>query len=249
MSGVRSVLVFILGLCTVLTGSAARAEPAAFSDAQKAGVEKIVHDYLVAHPEVLVEAMSVLRDRQQQAENEDRAKALKSNRTALFDDPAAPVAGNPKGNVSVVEFFDYSCPYCKSVEEDLHSLLKADGNVRLVLKEFPVLGANSVNAARAALAARAQGKYQEFHDALMTTRGQFTEDTILRIARSVGLDTDKLKEDMKAPEIEAALKANRGLAEALSIRGTPAFVIGDEVFPGAMDLNAFKQAVAAARKG
>lgn len=249
MTGLRFLVVAALGLWVAFAGAPARAEAPALSDAQKTAVEKVVHDYLVANPDVLVEAMSALRDRQQKAENEDRVKALKTNHAALYNDPAAPVAGNPKGDVTMVEFFDYACPYCKSVEEDLKKLLESDGKVRLVLKEFPVLGPNSMTAAKAALASRAQGKYVAFHDALMTTRGQFNEETVLRIARSVGIDTDRLKADMGSPEIEAALKANRAVAESLAIRGTPAFIVGDEVFPGAMDLAAFKQVVAAARKG
>ena len=237
-----------VGLCVLASGTAARADGVAMPQEQKAAIEQVVHDYLIAHPEVLVEAMSVLRDRQQQAEAEDQKKGLKEHHAALYDDPATPVAGNPAGDVTVIEFFDYSCPYCKSVEEDIQKLLKADDKVRLVLKELPVLGANSVMAAKAALAARAQGKYLAFHNALMTTRGQFSEESVLRIARSVGLDAERLKADMAAPEIAVLLKTNHVLAEALAIRGTPAFVIQDQVFPGAVDFNALSQAVAAARK-
>ena len=249
MKGVRVAIGALACMLAVAQGGPARAEAPALSDAQKTAVEKLVHDYLIGHPEVLVEAMTVLRDRQQQAETEDRAKALKAAHAALYDDPGTPVAGNPNGDVTLIEFFDYACPYCKSVEDDLQALLKSDGKVRVLLKEFPVLGANSVTAAKAALAARAQGKYVPFHNALMTTRGQFTEETVLRIARSVGLDTDRLKDDMAAPEIETVIKANHKLAEELTIHGTPAFIVGTEVYPGAMDLSQFRQVVAAARKG
>ena len=224
------------------------AETSSFSAAQKGEIERLVHDYLVKNPEVLVEAMTELRVRQQQAERDDLRKALVQHRVALLNDPQAPVAGNPAGDVTVVEFFDYSCPYCKSVEDDLKALLKGDDKIKLVLKEFPVLGQGSMLAARAALASRNQGKYPAFHEALMTNRGQFTEESLMRVAKSAGLDTDRLKTDMETPAIEAALAANGALAEALNIRGTPAFVIGDQLFPGVMDLKSMKKAVAELRK-
>ncbi|MEI6557475.1 MAG: DsbA family protein [Rhodospirillaceae bacterium] len=226
----------------------AAAEGTTFSGSQKAEIERLVHDYLVKNPEVLVEAMTELRSRQQQAENDSLRHALVEHRSALLNDPQAPVAGNLRGDVTVVEFFDYACPYCKSVEDNLKALLKADDKVRLVLKEFPVLGAGSMLAAKAVLAARAQGKYAALHEALLTARGQFSEESVMRIAQSVGLDTARLKSDMAAPEVEAALAANGALAEALNIRGTPAFVIGDQLFPGVMELKSMRQAVADARK-
>ncbi len=248
MTGVRCGVFAVVGLVALLAVPPARAEAPVLSGEQKTAIEKLVHDYLVEHPEVLVEAMTVLHDRQQQAENDDRRKALQQHQEALFNDPKAPVIGNPHGDVTMVEFFDYACPYCKSVEEDLHTLLKTDGKVRLVLKEFPVLGPNSVLAARAALAAQSQGRYEAFHEALMGTRGQFNEETLMRVARSVGLNTDRLKADMAGPEVEAAINANHELGDALAIHGTPAFVVKDEVYPGAMDLAGFKEAVAGARK-
>ena len=224
------------------------ADSASFSGAQKSEIEQLVHDYLVKNPEVLVEAMTELRARQQQAESDSLRKALVEHRAALVADPQTPVAGNPKGDVAVVEFFDYSCPYCKSVEDNLKTLLKADDKVRLVLKQFPVLGAGSVMAAKAALASRNQGKLPAFHEALMTNRGQFTEESLMRVALSVGLDTARLKADMASPAIEAALAANASLAEALNIRGTPAFVIGDQFFPGVIDLKVMERAIAEVRK-
>ncbi|MEI8395483.1 MAG: DsbA family protein [Rhodospirillaceae bacterium] len=249
MPGVRFFVCLLVGLGAALVGSPCRAEAPALNEVQKAAVENLVHDYLVKNPEVLVEAMGVLRERQAQAETADRRKGLKENRAALLNDPDAPIAGNPDGDVTMIEFFDYGCPYCKSVEKDLETLLKTDGKIKLVLKELPVLGPASEMASKAALAARAQGKYLQFHNILMTTRGQFTEESLMRLARSVGLDTDRLKVDMAGAAVEAALKANHGLAKSLSINGTPAFVVGDEVYPGAMDLAGFKQVVATARKG
>ncbi len=242
MSGVRFPFVAILGLLAVLlAGSPVRAETPVLSDDQKAAIQKLVHDYLIEHPDVVVEALTV-------AQNDERRKALQDSHAALFDDAQAPAIGNLKGDVTVVEFFDYACPYCKSVAEAIRTLLKEDGNVRLVLKEFPVLGQGSVLASRAALASREQGKYQEFHNALIATRGQFNEGVVLEVARSVGLDIDRLKADMAKPEIVTAIKANHELADTLNIGGTPAFVVGDQIYPGALDLAALKRAVAQARK-
>ncbi|MEI6986060.1 MAG: DsbA family protein, partial [Rhodospirillaceae bacterium] len=206
MSGIRRLVLAALGLLIFYSAAPTRAESSALSDAQNSAIEKLIHSYLVAHPEVLVESMAVLRERQQRTENDDRRSALKSNQAALFEDKASPIAGNPDGDVTLVEFFDYACPYCKTVGEDVKSLLKADGKIKLVLKEFPVLGANSTLAAKAALAARSQNLYLVYHYALMATRGQFNEETLMRVARSVGIDTDRLKNDMRSPEIEAALQ-------------------------------------------
>ncbi|MEI7610100.1 MAG: DsbA family protein [Rhodospirillaceae bacterium] len=243
-----AVAAFALLISSLVLPVSGFADSATFSGAQKSEIERLVHDYLVKNPEVLVEAMTELRARQQQAENDSARKALVEHHAELVADAKAPLAGNPRGDVTVVEFFDYSCPYCKSVEDALKALIKADDKVRVVLKEFPVLGAGSVLAAKAALASRAQGKYAAFHEALMTNRGQFSEESVMRIAKSAGLDTERLKADMAAPEIEAMLSANASLAEALNIRGTPAFVIGDQLFPGVIELRVMKQAVAEARK-
>ena len=138
--------------------------------------------------------------------------------------------------MTIVEFFDYRCPYCKQVLPALQTLLKEDHKLRFVYKEMPVLGPASVTAAHAALAAQRQGKYEAFHTAMMATKGQITDETVYKVAGSVGLDVDRLKQDMSAPEIEQALKANLALADALNIRGTPGFIIGNHIVPGAIDL-------------
>ncbi len=172
-----------------------------------------------------------------------------SHPKSLFDDPGSPVSGNPNGGVTLIEFFDYHCAVCKSVLGVVMTLIEEDPDVRLVFKEFPILGRESVVAARAALAATAQdpSKYVPFHIALMSSRGLLTEPRILRLARSVGLDTERLKTGMYAPEIVVAIKHNWELADALRIRGTPAFVIGDKVIPGAVSLKTLKRYVAKAR--
>jgi len=176
------------------------------------------------------------------------AQVLRDRRQEVFDDPATPVGGNPKGDVTIVEFFDYRCPYCKQVHPTLQKLLDQDRKLRFVYKEFPVLGEQSDIAAHAALAARLQGRYEAFHNAMMAAKGQISEELVYRVAGSVGLDVDRLKRDMTDPEIERALSANRALAKALELRGTPGFIIGDHIVPGAIDLDALKTMVADARK-
>jgi protein-disulfide isomerase len=150
--------------------------------------------------------------------------------------------------VTLVEFFDYRCPYCKQVSPSLQALLKEDPKLRVVYKEFPVLGRESVFAARAALAARKQGKYELFHNALMALKGQLGDDIVLKTAGAVGIDVEKLKADMGAPEIEAQIRRNHELAQALDIRGTPAFIVGTTLIPGAVDVATLRQKIAEARK-
>ena len=150
--------------------------------------------------------------------------------------------------MTIVEFFDYRCPYCKQVVGALTQLLNDDRKLRLVFKEFPILGPDSVVAARAALAAHVQGKYHAMHEALMRARGTLDETTVLKIATSVGLDATRLQSDMNKPEIAASLDRNHRLARDLAINGTPAFVIGNHVVPGAVDLETLKKLVAEARQ-
>jgi protein-disulfide isomerase len=215
---------------------------------QRKAIEAIIHDYLMQNPDVLIDA---LREAQAKADSDADTKAaqvLRDRRHEVFDDPATPVGGNPQGDVTVVEFFDYRCPYCKQVHPAIQKLLDQDRKLRFVYKEFPVLGEQSDLAAHAALAARLQGRYEPFHSAMMAAKGQINEEAVYRIAGSIGLDVDRLKRDMTNPEIERALNANRSLAKALEIRGTPGFIIGDRIIPGAIDLDALKTMVADARK-
>jgi protein-disulfide isomerase len=214
---------------------------AEFTADQRRAIEAIIHDYLMQNSDVLIDALRV-------AEDAKAKEALSNRRGEIFDDPAAPVGGNPQGDVTIVEFFDYRCPYCKQVQPSLQALLDEDRKLRFIYKEMPVLGPPSVTAAHAALAARSQGKYEAFHTAMMATKGQITDDVVYGVAGSVGLDVDRLKRDMAAPEIDRAVKANLALADALDIHGTPGFIIGDHIIPGAIDLDALKDLVADVRK-
>jgi len=215
---------------------------------QRQAIDAIIHDYLMQHPDVLIAALRAAENKLNHESDAKATQAVAQNRLEIFDDPATPVGGNPQGNAAIVEFFDYRCPYCKQVQPSLESLLKQDPKLRVVYKEFPILGPVSVTAARAALAAQRQGKYDAFHAAMMAARGETTDDTVYQVAGSVGLDVDRLKHDMAAPEIAQQLKANLALAEVLDIHGTPAFIVGDRVVPGAVDLDALKTMVADARK-
>ena len=166
-----------------------------------------------------------------------------ANKDALFNDPDSPVAGNPMGDVTVVEFFDYHCPYCKAVAAPLNQLIQEDKGVRLVLKEFPILGEDSILASHAALASVGQGKYWAFHQALMEHRGKFDMDVIKSIATKVGIDPVKLEADMGQQQIEPMISANHTLARTLDLNATPTFIIGDQVIEGAVPLERLKEII------
>ncbi|WP_374375793.1 DsbA family protein [Dongia sp.] len=237
-------------LCLVVIGGmATRAQEASFDPAQKQAIEEIVRAYLLENPEVIKEAIQALQAKEQAAEANQQAGALAANKDSLFADPLAPIAGNPIGDATIVEFFDYKCPYCKRVTPALADLLAEDKGVRIVFKEFPILGESSVVAARAALAAVKQDRYLDIHNALMAHRGDFDEAAITAIATELGLDVERLKADMKAPEIDQQLKANHELALTLGIRSTPTFVIGDQIVPGAMSIDDMKALIADFRGG
>jgi protein-disulfide isomerase len=215
---------------------------------QRQAIESIIHDYLLQHPDVLFETLRRGDANLKRDAAETAKQALAARGREIFDDPETPVGGNPKGDATLVEFFDYRCPYCKQVQPILLQLLAVDRQLHVGYKEFPVLGPVSVVAAHAALAARVQGKYEAFHNAMMAATGAIAEDTIWRVARSVGLDLDRLKHDMASPRIDAVLKATLDLANDLDIRGTPTFVAGDRIVPGATDLPGLEGLVAGARK-
>lgn len=238
----------VLGLGNGALGTPPAAAAADFTADQRQAIEGIVKDYLAKHPEIMLDALQAADDKAKGEARDQASAQLAAHRRQLFDDPATPVGGNPQGDVSLVEFFDYRCPYCKQVEPALESLLRQDPQLRMVYKEFPVLGPASVTAAKAALAAQKQGKYAAFHRAMIALKGQIDDNAVYAVAQSVGLDIERLKRDMKAPEIERLIKANYALADALNIDGTPGFVIGDQIVPGAIGLDDLKQLIADARK-
>jgi protein-disulfide isomerase len=246
---IRAPIGLFMFCCALIASAPLRPATAAeIAAEQRRAVESIIHDYLLQHPDVLIEALRAAEEKAKSEAGDKAKQALAARRNEIFDDPETPVGGNPNGDVTLVEFFDYRCPYCKQVQPRLQELLAADRELRIAYKEFPILGAASVAAARAALAAQRQGKYEAFHDAMMAAKGEMTEDTVYRVAGSVALDVDRLKRDMAAPQIEAVLKAIQALADALDIRGTPGFVVGDQIVPGAIELSSLKELVAEARK-
>ena len=206
-----------------------------------------VREYLLNNPEVVAEALERLRAREVAAKELAIQSTIKARADELLRDPDSPVGGNAEGNVTLVEFFDYNCPYCRRVAPTMTQLMADDPQLRVAYKEFPILGPNSLLAAKAALAARRQDKYVAFHERLMDRKGTVDEKFILSAAAQTGLDVDRLKTDMKAPEIAAAIQKNIQLARALGINGTPGFVIGDQIIPGAVGLGVLKAAVKQAR--
>lgn len=210
-------------------------------------IEKIVREFLFKNPEVILEAVERYREKQREEDAKRARMAIVERKKDIFEDPSSPVGGNPKGDVTLVEFFDYRCGHCKRFAPSLTKLLEEDDKVRLVYKEFPILGPQSVIASRAALAAKAQDRYHPFHEALMSNKKPLNEDEIMKIASSVGVDTKQLKKDMKDPEIEKTIQRNQQLAQALGISGTPALIVEDKLVPGAIPLNSLKEMIAKAR--
>ena len=222
--------------------------PLSSSKIQTRAIENVLQSYLESHPELIGEAIERL-EAQQKAAAEDRQRAaIAAKAAALYNDPADQVLGDPQGDVTIVEFFDYRCPYCKRAMPAVMQTLKADGHVRLVLKEFPILGPDSQLATRAALASIKQGKYEVFHSAMLASNSALNHDTVMAIAETAGIDTKRLQADMKAPEIEAIIRKNYQLAQGLKIEGTPAFIVGDKLIPGAVDQPTLQKLVQDARK-
>ncbi len=217
------------------------------ADMPKDEFERRVRAYLLDNPEVIAETVRKLRERQLAAQQAAVVSVIRARADEIFRDPDAPVGGNPDGDVTVVEFFDYNCPYCRQVAPVMEEAGAADPKLRIVYKEFPILGENSKFAARAALAAHKQGKYIAFHKAMMKAKGGATPSAVLDVAKEVGLDVERLKADMKDPAIEKAIQRNLVLAGALRINGTPGFVVGGEIIRGATDLETLKGYIQKAR--
>ena len=242
-----------LALSAALLGAAVASDGRAQTEPQppldEAAVRKIVREYLLEHPEVIEEAIFALNAKRQADQAARTRDALVKNRVALVDHPLSPVSGNPEGDVTLVEFFDYQCGYCKRSLEPVMDLLETDPELRIVWKDFPVLGQVSTFAALASMAAQKQGKYLAFHKALMGVPERLTEESVMEIAGQVGLDVVRLQQDMADQEIIAYLQDTQRLARELGINGTPAFVIGDTLVPGAVDGARLRQLIAEARRG
>jgi len=204
----------------------------ALSALQRKEVEAIIKEFLLNNPEVLLEAQNALEAKMEKIQGERMATAIKENATELFRPTGSPIV-NAKGDVPVIEFFDYNCGYCKKAFTEVAQLLDKDKKVRLILKEFPILSKGSEEAAKIALAAKMQGKYWEFHRALLETPGQANEASALKIGEKIGLDVSRLKKDMASAEVKKEIEDTRQLANKMGIQGTPHFIVGDRIIPGA----------------
>jgi protein-disulfide isomerase len=239
---------FALALC----GAPPAASAQSFSDSQRGDIETIIKNYLVAHPEVVEDAMTELSKRQAAAETEKHEATIAKNADAIFNSPRGVTIGNKDGDVTFVEFFDYNCGYCKRAMADMLDLMKTDPKLKVVLKEFPVLGPGSVEAAQVAVAARMQDpvgkKYLDFHQKLLGGRGQADKARALAVAKEVGFDMARIQKDMDSDEVKKTIDEDMKLADALGVSGTPSYVVGDQVVVGAVGIDELKDKIKAERK-
>src|SRR5438105_6079447 len=250
MPSLRKLVPALLALA-VFGAPAASAQ--SFTDAQRGDIEMIVKNYLIAHPEVLEEAMNELSKRQATAEAAKHEANITQNAEAIFNSPRGVTLGNKDGDVTFVEFFDYNCGYCKRAMSDMLDLLKSDPKLKVVLKEFPVLSQGSVEAAQVAVAARMQDptgkKYLDFHQKLLGGRGPADKARALQAAKEAGLDTAKIEKDIGSAEVRTTIEENFKLAEAMGMNGTPSYVIGKQIVIGAVGLEGLKEKIGVARCG
>lgn len=209
-------------------------------------LEQAIEYYIRTHPEVIEQSLQELEAKREAEEKTRQKVALGKRQQDLLNDPSSPISGNLSGDLTLVEFYDYRCGYCKRAADAVTQLQKEDPRVRVIYKDFPILGEPSELAAKAALASKAQGKHQAFHEALLASNGDMTKESILAIAQKVGLDAKRLVADMANPEWQAVIEKNRALASQLGISGTPGFIVGTELVPGALDLKGLKDFIARA---
>lgn len=251
----KKLLIGMIGIFCVSIVSA-KSVPAKkiFTPDQQAAIQMIVHQYLVQHPEVLIEASQALQQKQMEEMKGAMLSAVRPNADKFLRNPNSPVIGNPNGTITLVAFLDYNCPYCRSMAKVMIDLTKKDKDLRVVLKEFPIHGEPAVFASQAALAANFQGKYLPLHEAMMSSQEPMTDALVLSLAKQVGLNMAKLQSDMKDSKIQTEIENNGALAQLLQIPGTPAFIVaktnlqnngkGDiEVSPGLTSESALQQMI------
>ncbi len=216
-----------------------------FSPDQRQQVENIVKDYLMAHPEVVQEVLAAVEKHQKDAEAQQQRATIRANNATLFNSPHQVVLGNPHGKIEMVEFFDYNCGFCKHALPDMVKLLDTNHDIKFVLKEFPVLGEGSVEAARVAVAARMQDpkKYMQFHQKLLGGRGAADKARALAVAKELGFDTARIERDMTSEEVNTTIAEDMKLADALGVNGTPSYVVGDELVVGAVGFDELKKKI------
>lgn len=241
MKTLRFLISFFLAIAISLMATAQSTEPLqptkpqpptskSFNPEQVKDIQKIIHHYLVNNPQVLLEVSQALQAREMEKAQKIAQQAIKKNKDKLFNDPASPVAGNTEGNVVLVEFFDYQCGHCKAMNQIVQTAIKNNNDLKVIFKELPIFGGNSNYAAQAALASAKQGKYYQFHDALLATDNPLTKTKVLAVAKKIGLNVSKLQQDMKSPKIQQQIRENFQLAQQLQLIGTPAFIISNKEF-------------------
>lgn len=247
--GYRSTLCSILSFAACLAHSPLNVQAGSpdSDPLSKQSMEQVIEHYIRTHPEVIEQSLQALENKRAAEEHQRQKAAIAAHQQDLLHDPASPVSGNPSGDVSVVEFFDYRCGFCKRTAGAVSRLQQSDARVRVVYKDLPILGETSELAAKAALASQAQGKHRAFHEALLAATSDLTKEQILHIAGDVGLDVKRLGQDMTDPQWQRVLDRNRRLAKDLGISGTPAFIVGAELVPGAVDLKTLQDLVAGRR--
>jgi protein-disulfide isomerase len=247
LASIAAIFIFAVTQGFAQSGNAPKSgtKPDAFSPEQRENIEKIIHEYLVKNPAVLREVIEALQAQEAQ-EKQGAVKNINALRSQIFSDPMSPVSGNPKGDVTVVVFFDYACGYCKKSVPELDALAAKDPNLRIVYKEFPILGPRSQVAATAALAANRQGKYAAFHNALFRS-GSLSDTAIKGVADQSGVNYDQLQKDMADPKFKMIIDQTYALATALHIDGTPAYIVGNQLIPGAVELDTIKNLIDAER--
>ena len=245
-----AAVILLLGISQghAQTPASARTSPTTepVTKEQREAIEKVVREYLLRNPGIIREAMQALQAQEEREKQQSVANSMKSLESDIYSDPDSPVAGNPKGDVTIVVFFDYDCGYCKLTLPRLQTLLSKDHSIKLVYKEYPILGPQSQVAAQAALAAYRQGKYDAFHNGLLQSE-QSSDDAIKRVSDRLGLNYATLQKDMADPKLNEALARNLRLASALDINGTPAFIVGQQIIPGAIDMDSLAKIVSAER--
>jgi protein-disulfide isomerase len=234
-------------LTAALVASPFLASAQALTDQQKSEMGEFIRTYLLEHPELLREMADKLEQKDRESEQTARAEGLEKNKDTVFKLAGDAIVGDPNGDVTIVEFMDYNCGWCKKSVKEVSELVAADPKVKVVLKEFPIFGEHSEYAARAALASKKQNKYWEFHQAMFAHEGQLTKDGVNEIAKGLGIDMAKLETDMKAQEVIDTIAANYDLAKTLQLNGTPAFVIDTNVIPGYIPLADIQGYIAEAR--
>ena len=216
----------------------------AMSEAEREAFRAEVRAYLMENPEVIIEAVNTLEAKQAEQQAANDVALVETHAAAIFDSPDAWVGGNPDGDLVLVEFMDYRCGYCRKAQAEVEELIESDGNIRFVVREFPILGENSLVSSRFALAVRAvagDDAYKAAHDALMTLSADATEPALRRLAETLGLDAEAVLAGMKDPEIDRIIGETRALAQVLQINGTPTFVMGTQMLRGYVPLEAMRQ--------